>query len=132
MKKILWAIPHQMLKEQEEELRSALGTDIEIVRLADDPTAPDITYTPASKKDIFLLAERLINYALNKGFYLIVQPAGSPAFQFALGAVAGHYCGLRVAYAHSERVSVDEVQEDGSVKKTSVFKHKKFIFMREG
>ena len=64
---------------------------------------------------------------------ILVQPAGSLAFQNVLGQVnreAAEYNGrIQIAYAMTERVSEDIPQEDGSVQKTSVFRHLGFQYV---
>lgn len=47
---------------------------------------------------------------------------GAPFFMGPL-EVALNAVGIRAVFAFSDRVSVEETQEDGSVRKTNVFKH---------
>lgn len=47
---------------------------------------------------------------------------GAPFFMGPL-EVALRAVGIRAVFAFSDRVSVEETQEDGSVRKTNVFKH---------
>lgn len=47
---------------------------------------------------------------------------GAPFFMGPL-EVALHAVGIRAVFAFSDRVSVEEVQADGSVRKTAVFRH---------
>lgn len=57
-------------------------------------------------------------------------PIGSPAFMFSLGMVVGYrgkWENIRFVFSHSERISIDEKQEDGSVVKKSVFKFSHLI-----
>ena len=124
----LWCSVHTPTKEQIEELT----TEDEVLEyLIDvDPELQNaINNTPGNKVDLILLARKLSAYSSR---YIIVQPGGSPAFQFVFGHVISNgsefdYHVLKVKYAHSERISVDKLQPDGSIVKTSVFKHIKFF-----
>jgi hypothetical protein len=58
----------------------------------------------------------------------IVQLGGSPLFLFMAGSfIQGAMNKGNILFSHSERVSIDTPQPDGSVVKTSVFKHLGFI-----
>jgi hypothetical protein len=53
---------------------------------------------------------------------------GSPLFLFMAGSfIQGAMNKGNILFSHSERVSIDTPQPDGSVVKTSVFKHLGFI-----
>ena len=51
-----------------------------------------------------------------------VMIGGMPSFMPVLERVLSEY-GIKVGYACTDRVSEDQVQADGSVKKVAVFKH---------
>ena len=55
-----------------------------------------------------------------------VMIGGAPYLMGPLAA-ALRYHGLEPVFAFTERVSVDEVQPDGSVRKTAVFKHSGWV-----
>jgi hypothetical protein len=59
---------------------------------------------------------------------MLVQWGGSPLFLFMAGSfIQGAMNKGNILFSHSERVSIDTPQPDGSVVKTSVFKHLGFI-----
>lgn len=127
----LWASPHNPTQEQLESL-SSMYTNIVYFRDINADLFQKICNSPDNTDGLFRLAYNLISFALDYKSEVdadnlhIVQPAGSPAFQYVLGRLTSDEY-INVVYAHSERVSVDEVQEDGSIKKMSVFKHKNWI-----
>jgi hypothetical protein len=67
-------------------------------------------------------------------FDRVILPVGSPAFMFQfaleLGLNNDPLCLDRYYFAHSVKESVEAAQADGSVKKTSVFKHVRFFNLR--
>lgn len=115
--KVLWAAAHEITEEQ----RAELEKNYEIVLLKEINLNLWNLITnlklDAQRRE---LANELVEETLRHGVVL-VQPGGDPAFQFQLGCVADAH--IYVWYAFSERVSVDVPQPDGSVVKTSVFKH---------
>lgn len=127
----VWASPHNPTKEQLESLSDGY-TNIVYLKDINADLFQKICNSPSNTDGLFKLADDLISFIsdykseINADNLHIVQPAGSPAFQYILGRLTSDEY-INVVYAHSERVSVDEVQEDGSIKKTSVFKHKNWI-----
>ena len=121
--KFLWCSVHVPTEEQIKELTNA--GDIYYLKDIDPELQDKINNCPKDKLELSKMADDLGEYTR---YYLIVQPGGSPAFQFMLGHCLSYDVSWdRVLYAHSERVSVDKAQPDGSIIKTSVFKHIKFI-----
>ena len=123
MTKFLWCSVHKPTAEQTEELL-AKGKLYFLVDI--DPAMQDsLNNCPANRAELSRLA---VDLSYKAGEYTIVQPGGSPIFQFMLGLVA-EQAGIdaSILYAHSERVSIDTPQSDGTVVKTSVFKHLGFI-----
>ena len=122
MKNILWCPQHQITEDQRAELCCRLG---EISLLS--KTLPKFYSTlqdcPADRVKLKKLGEDLANYAAD--FAAVVMPIGSPALQFEFARAVSSK--VTVIFAHSERVSKDMPQADGSVKKVSNFKHIKFI-----
>lgn len=84
--------------------------------------------SPDNNADLVLLAKWLLDTASFNRFDVVLQPAGSLAFQHVLGVVSHGY-DVKVGYAHSQRVATDVVLDDGSVQKTSIFKHIKWIVL---
>ncbi len=128
MNKFIWCSAHTPSAEQIAELKSAWGME-KLVMLKDiyPSTQEFLNNCTSSKKDLIQHAEDLHEIARSEYAWL-VQVGGSPAFQMCFGKVS--MVNMRMTYclyAHSERVSEDLLMEDGSVKKTSYFKHIKFI-----
>ena len=127
MKKILWASAHMPTEEQINDFKNN-----EVIYLKDDFNALQeaLNNTPCDTEKLKHLACDLISYCRFNAIDFIVQPAGSPAMQFVLGSELKHLKTFdinhqlpKVMYAHSERISHDELQKDGSIKKISFFKH---------
>ena len=131
-KLFIWCSPHQMTAEQEQSLKEQ-GT---VLKLKD--LDPDIyTRMLNIKYDTNLdqLARDILSLA-RKHKAILIQPAGNPQFQFALGKQIGIIEGtsiyeevdedwfISIWYAYSERVSKEETLPDGSVKKVNIFKFK--------
>ena len=51
---------------------------------------------------------------------------GAPFFMASLEMALRHY-GIKPLYAFSERVSEEQEQTDGSIRKVNIFKHKGFV-----
>lgn len=73
------------------------------------------------------LAEQLLNVA--KEFDIVILPIGSPAFMFTFSRLTHFHRDIVFMFAHSDRVSVEKQNEDGTVTKTNIFKHVKFLVM---
>ena len=123
-KKNLWASPHSPTSEQ---ISEACG----FVFLKDVNTAlqDKLENSPDDLASLNELATELLNFCKENN-YSLYQPAGNPSFQFILGAASMNYLDVNIFYAYSVRVSQDVVQPDGSIKKVSVFHHRKFICVR--
>lgn len=123
--KVLWASTHKLLPEQIEELK-----DYEVVKLEDVNVElyNKISNSPDDKIYLKMLARELVWYSLYLGVKYLLQPAGSPAFIACVAEVLSN-SHLRLGFSHSARVSSEVIDIDGSVKKTSVFKHSHFIFL---
>lgn len=123
-KQNLWASPHSPTSEQ---ISEADG----FIFLKDiNPALQErLENSPDNLDSLNELAIELLNFCKENN-YNLYQPAGNPSFQFILGSLAVNYLDIDIFYAYSERVSQDVAQPDGSVKKVSVFKHKKFICVR--
>ena len=110
----IWANAHAPTQEQID----SLGGELEYLPVE---IQGRINNCPSNPEELEQLAEELLEYVGNG---VIVQPGGSPAFQFTIGAL----CAIDrvesgIMYAHSERVSEDVPQPDGSIRKVSIFKH---------
>ena len=117
----LWASPHKPTQEQLNELG-------EVVFLKElNPELFNTISNIHKDSDLDAIAEMLLIFSYTNG-YTLVQPGGSPAFMFALGA-ANTRLSVQTKFAFSKRVSKDAVQADGSIVKTSVFVHEGFIIV---
>ena len=125
--KNIWCSIHQPTAEQLEELGN-----VAMLQKLNPELQAKLNNTPSTKEGLYKLAEELL--VVCKGYDNIVQPGGSPAFQYCLGIqamselpnnIGGTYFlyAVSVKYAHSVRASEDILQDDGSIKKISVFKH---------
>lgn len=127
---LLWCSPHQPTMEQ----LSSLEGELFYLKDVNPSLMERIVNCPDNGRELYKLAEDLFMFSLGK--YELVQPGGSPAFLFALGtvSVADDRQGLwgilfNIRFAHSERVSEEAIQPDGSIKKISTFKHLGWIKM---
>jgi hypothetical protein len=133
----MWASAHQPTKEQLVDLTSQ-GKVIYLkeinLQLFNKITNLKID------SNLYRLAQELIATTVAQNLpeekCILVQPAGSPAFQYTLGEIntfnivsayispaPGGRPTIEIVYSFSERVSQDIPQEDGTVKKVSIFKH---------
>lgn len=127
MKKVaLWASAHEMTEEQKQ---SVLKKGFEIVNLKEKnlPLYEKLTNL-SMENNRSILAAQLLSMPVD----IILQPAGDPAFHFALGLKMGFLLDdnkdcPEVEFAFSKRESKDLPQEDGSIKKVSIFKFEGWI-----
>lgn len=101
----------------------ALATE-QIARMAD---AQGESLAPVFKAARALDKFTLTPTHLNSYYGVAVMLGGAPWMMPALEKVA-HLRGLSVCYAFSKRVSEEQHQPDGSVKKVNTFKHQGFIW----
>ena len=131
MMKLMWCSAHTPTNEQLLELNAKFPNgDLVYLKDVDANMFNAMSNTPDNSGDLHELALAVCDFACKHEVDYLVQPGGSPAFQVALGVTKTNYATAPdLMYAHSERVSIDKHEEDGSVTKTSVFKHQKFIVM---
>ena len=127
---LIWCSVHQPTQQQMNEL-TEMG-QLLFLRDIDPEMMTKISDSPSTEEELEVLAQDFMRLTslpfevtVDKNITL-VQPAGSPAFQLMLGRCMDQMQ-IQVMYAHSERVSVDESQPDGTVKKVSTFQHKGWI-----
>jgi len=138
--KILKAMQHDLTQTQKQEIAlmfmgNDLGDDglpldieaeaVEIHNLKDVKTElfNALANCPADKEVLEELA--LCLSAVCMHFDAVILPIGSPAFMFAFSTL----CKTPVLFSHSERVSKEVTDDSGTVTKTSVFEHIRFIFI---
>lgn len=127
---LIWCSAHVPTPQQVEEL-TEMG-QLLFLRDIDPEMMKRISDSPSTEEELEELARDFMRLdclpfetTVDKNIAL-VQPAGSPAFQLMLGRCMDQMQ-IQVMYAHSERVSMDEPQPDGTVKKVSTFQHKGWI-----
>lgn len=126
MRKFVWASPHNPTPQQLEELNTEgevsylkeINSEL-FDRICDCPSHPQ--ELKRLRADLTSQIYALVN-PLKEGIPTLVQPGGSPAFQFLLGKSRASLI-LPVWYGHSKRVSEDRPQPDGTIQKFSVYKH---------
>lgn len=131
MSLVLNMVQHQLTPEQRTELEK-YGNIVDGREYL--PTLwPKIANSPSSGKDLRKLARELyvtlLGISEEKKVYMHL-PLGSPAFMFQFGMIVGSmgkWENMHFLFSHTERCSIDEKQEDGSVIKKSVFQFIKFI-----
>jgi len=102
-----------------------LGVEPRHIKTIDAALAASIAACPANAAELEAMAASLCRIA-RADDSRILAGSGSPAFTACLGREAASV-GVTLVFAHSERVSTDAVQPDGSVKKVSEFRHVKFF-----
>lgn len=112
----------------EEQVREAGRMADVVINLKEEypEMAASLSNTPDNLTDIYCLVSDLLGViqAISEQYdevYLHL-PVGSPAFMFALSQRIVILRKIIPLFSHSQRVSVDEPQPDGSVVKRSVFK----------
>lgn len=129
MLKGLWAHPvHKAEDAQLSQLKEmGIGEIISITDINNSQLISLIKDSPSDEESLHKLAIELLEEAQKRNVDFIIQPGGSPAFIFILGKVISSSFKIKVLFSHSERNSKEEIQKDGSVKKVSIFQHKKWI-----
>jgi len=141
MTNYLWASAHQPTEEQIHDLESK-GR----VTMLKEENAElyNKLCNISLDTNLRVLANELLEYCINTGINILVQPAGSPKFHFVLGKTIGTDKGIEygseqsaycqrcpdypdIIFAYSKRVSEDIPQADGSMKKVVVFKHEGWV-----
>jgi len=121
-KKAIWASAHTITEEQKSSLE-AEGFDVLFLQDINSKLLSKLSNLEL-ESDRETLVQSLVREAMKVGSSefpaTIIQPAGDPAIQFQLGRIETN---APVWYAFTERVSEDIPQEDGSIRKVSVFKH---------
>jgi len=123
-KKALWASAHQIGEDQLEDLRQQ-GFEVGTLKSMNHLLWEELT-TLKRDSDRLQIANELLAFC-RKGGYILVQPAGDPAFQLALGVMKAEWPNISVIYSFTKRESKDIHQSDGSVNKISVFKHEGWV-----
>ncbi|HMV45729.1 MAG TPA: hypothetical protein PK079_21230 [Leptospiraceae bacterium] len=123
---------HELTTEQRELAASYSDTIVDLKKL--NPSLHErLVSCPLEKGELLALADELLMFIgevsqMNKNRLTLHLPIGSPAFMaLFFMKLDREKLPCRIVFSHSDRVSVDEKQEDGSVVKRAVFKFVKFI-----
>jgi hypothetical protein len=123
---MLWCSAHQPTQEQINELEEK-GRLI-LLKEHSPKMMERISNCPNNRQEIKELISDFRDVLESFDACTIVQLGGSPLFLFMAGSfIQGAMNKGNILFSHSERVSIDTPQPDGSVVKTSVFKHLGFI-----
>lgn len=136
MHKFLWCSAHTPTSEQISEL-NAQG-EVVFLKDVDSSLQEKINNCPSDRQLLKNMAEAVSAICITlsepssvvtyKHDVTIVQLGGSPLFLYIAGEVMNkNNSKQKILFAHSERVSIDVPQPDGTVLKQSVFKHLGFI-----
>lgn len=137
MEHFVWCSPHTPTEEQIHQLLAGGNSEVLYMKDLNKELFERVCKSPDNYLEMSELASNLIDYMVKNNYRFLVQPAGSPTFQTVLGMslmasrVISDMLNMRhpltIVNSHSDRVSVDAHNPDGSVTKTSMFKHIKFI-----
>jgi hypothetical protein len=118
---LLWCSAHTPTQEQMTSLQE-MG-ELLFLKDVDASLQQGINNCSSDRGELMSLASDINKLRLSLDC-TIVQLGGSPMFLYIAGAMMNGCMSKQVImFAHSERVSIDVPQEDGTVVKTSVFKH---------
>ena len=114
--KILKMVNHPLTIDQLSEL------DCEIVQLSESLSG-QLQQCPDDLESLQTFVDEILNFAETQSVSAILAPGGSPAFM----AIFCQNCQFPLWFSHSVREFSEKVLSDGSVQKTNIFAHKKFI-----
>lgn len=123
--KILVVMSHKLNQSQVQGLNDINLTPISLADINSDLANQCKSINPnASSSEIQNIADGVVETAQSLGVtHLMLQ--GEPSLFFAAVTTA-KASGINCLISTTERVSVEKVQDDGSVVKTNVFKHVQF------
>lgn len=136
MKKVFLNVTaHNMSGEQLDKARKLAG-EVKNLKDINPELASKLANSPDNLVGIMELVYELKSFCLTLARdyeeVYVHLPIGSPAFMFALAReLTSFYGEVTPVFSHSERISVEEQQPDGSVIKRAVFRFKKFIIFSE-
>jgi hypothetical protein len=128
---LLVCLQHTLSPEQIVELHTLTGGAKLLYLSEEHPDLfKDLANSPDENGEMLDLMYRFVQMAKDKKYSNILFPIGSPAMMgrimFSFGAELEPDEDRTFIYAHTDRVNEDQVQPDGSVRKISVFRHKRF------
>lgn len=127
---ILNTIQHALTAEQIEQLGVMFpGEKILHLRDINSELFAGLANCPADERLMIGMAEHLAEILDYDMIDQVILPIGSPAFMFCFARTIGQFRKTPFLFAHTERVSEDQPQSDGTIKKVAVFKHVKWLVM---
>lgn len=120
---VLVALVHNLTPAQIEEL-SKLGK-VELLKDVKPGLFDQLSNCPGVASELEILASNFL--AVTDNYRHVVLPIGSPAFNAILNVMGGENFKNKCLYAHSERKSVEKINEDGTVQKQTIFEHQYFF-----
>ena len=121
-KGFMWCSAHQPTTEQMVELLES--GKVTFLKDVAPELQQKINNCPPDRDVLSGMAKDLLSFTED---YTLVQVGGSPMFLYVLGSVVGAHLSKRaMLFAYTKRISEDVPQKDGSIKKTSIFKHEGF------
>lgn len=139
IKNILVCMQHNLTPAQ----RVELGTENNVILLKDVNLElfAAMANSPGNEEEVLAIANGFVDFLAKEKFNFVVLPLGSPAMMFAVAREIGDRKGFEdgesmtnprvfrgtALFAHSERKSIEETLPDGSVKKSVIFDHIRFI-----
>jgi hypothetical protein len=132
MEIFVWCSPHTPTEVQKQQLLAGGISKIAYLKSLNSELFDKICQSADNERELSIAAFELIDWFKQNSLKWIVQPAGSQPFQVLLGmnlAIERQLgnSNIELVYSHSERVSVDKHNPDGSVTKVSEFNHVKFM-----
>jgi len=118
MKKILILMNHKLTDEQEKELKDQ-GYEIHYL-----PRKLQEKFSNVDPSNVVCAAKEIADYVLNNDFDAVVLQGHNVLCAYLWYLLMKN--NVRILYAHSKREVQEIPQEDGSVKKVSIFKHEGF------
>jgi len=82
---------------------------------------------PDTEWELGILAKDVLKFLEENQIYRVLSPAGSPAFCAIFSRLC--YTHITQIFSHSVREFTEEMLSDGSIKKTNIFKHKRYLFI---
>ena len=120
--KIIKLVNHELTSEQLDDLKC-----FEVVELPES-WREILSQTPDNAGDINKVVSALVTKINSHGAEFVLSPVGSPAFAAAL-SIALEKEGIVQIFSHSVREFKEIRNADGSIAKTNVFRHIKYINM---
>jgi hypothetical protein len=124
MRTSVWCSAHTPTEQQVQELTNNFKSALVFLKNLSPELQERLNNTPSEKEELVKLAHDVYNLMAHHCVDYIVQPGGSPAFQFVLGDIREKRgLGPQMLYAHSERVSIDISLQACQVPKYLIRRH---------